>query len=326
MNRRQFRLIVCVWAVLAVLLAGCGPKSSTQVTLSLDWVPNTNHTGIYVALEKGYYSEEGLEVEVQIPADPAAALRQVATGHTEFGVSFQEEVTVSRANDIPVVSVAAIIQHNTSAFAARKGAGISRANDFEGRRYGSYGLPLEPPVIEGLMRCDGGDYGQVEIVDVGFDAFPALLNGQVDFIWIFLAWDGIQAELMGHELDTIPLYGSCIPDYYTPVVIAGESTIVERPELVRSFLKGTARGYEYAISHPEEAAEILLKHAPENDPELVRLSQAWLSPRYRDDAPQWGWQEAGVWQSFSGWLYERGLLPREISPEAAFTNEFLPAR
>ena len=312
--------------LLVILLLGCGAPQPTHVTLSLDWVPNTNHTGFYVALDKGYYAEEGLEVEIVIPADPAAALRQVAAGQTEFGVSFQEEGTVSRANDIPLVSLGVIIQHNTSAFAALKDSGIARPKDFEGKKYGSYGLPLEPPVIEGLMRCDGADFQKVEFVDVGFDAFPALVNRQVDFIWIFLAWDGIQAEMKGIELNTIPLYGSCVPDYYTPVIIAGEKTIAERPEVVRRFLAATARGYEYAIAHPEEAAQILHKYAPENDPELLRRSQNWLSPRYQADAPQWGWQRPEIWRGFAQWLWERGLLPKAIEAGKAFTNDFLPAR
>jgi ABC-type nitrate/sulfonate/bicarbonate transport system substrate-binding protein len=292
--------------------------------LSLDWVPNTNHTGLYVALDKGYYTAEGLAVEIVSPADPAAALRAVAAGQTHFGVSFQEEVTISRANDIPVVSIAAILQHNTSAFAALQDAGITRPRDWEGKKYGSYALPLEPPVIEGLMKCDGADFSKVEFVDVGFDAFPALVNHQVDFIWIFLGWDGIQAELNGIPLSTIPLYGSCIPDYYTPVLIAGEKTIAEQPELVRHFLAATARGYEYAIAHPAEAAEILLKYAPESDAELVRRSQAWLSPRYQADASQWGWQKAEIWAGFVQWMDERGVLPKTIDPEKAYTNEFLP--
>lgn len=325
MDRRWLWIGLGLIVLVSPLLAGCG-KEPTQVTLSLDWLPNTNHSGFYVALANGYYDEEGLQVEIQIPADPAAALRQVATGHTEFGVSFQEEVTVSRANDIPVVSLAAIIQHNTSAFAALASSGISQPQDFEGARYGTYGLPLEPPVIEGLMRCDGGDFSQVQFVDVGFDAFSALLNGQVDFIWIFLAWDGVQADRMGVELNTIPLYGSCIPDYYTPVIIAGESTIADQPEIVRSFLAATARGYEYAAEHPAEAAEIFLQYNPESDADLIGQSQAWLSPRYQDDAPQWGWQEGEVWVRFADWLYEQGLLPREIDPQAAYCNDFLPER
>ncbi len=314
--------------VLLLTLVSCGPGASspTPVTVSLDWVPNTNHTGLYVALDRGYYADEGLAVSIVSPADPAAALRAVAAGQTQFGVSFQEEVTISRANDIPVVSIAAILQHNTSAFASLQGAGIARPRDWEGRKYGSYGLPLEPPVIAGLMECDGADPGRVEFVDVGFDAFPALVNRQVDFIWIFQGWDGIQAQLQGLDLETIPLYGSCIPDYYTPVLIAGEKTIAEQPDLVRRFLAATARGYEYAIAHPDEATTILLKHAPENDPELVRLSQAYLSPRYQAEAAQWGWQKGEVWAAFANWLEERGLLPKAIDPQKAYTNEFLPQK
>ena len=294
------------------------------VTVSLDWVANTNHTGLYVALEKGYYTAEGLAVNIVSPADPAAALRAVAVGQTQFGVSFQEEVTISRANDIPVVSIAAILQHNTSAFVALSDSGITRPKDWEGKKYGSYALPLEPPIIEGLMQCDGADFFKIELLDVGFDAFPALVNRQVDVIWIFLGWDGIQAELKGIPLSTIPLYGSCIPDYYTPVLIAGEKTIAEQPDLVRHFLAATARGYEYAIAHPAEAAEILLKYAPESDAELVRRSQAWLSPRYQADAAQWGLQKAATWAGFAQWMEERGLLPQAIDPEKAYTNEFLP--
>jgi len=229
--------------VVALLVAGCSVATPTpspeKVTISLDWVPNTNHTGLYVALDKGWYADEGLEVDIQIPSDPAAALKQVASGHTEFGISFQEEVTIARANEIPVVSLAAIIQHNTSAFASLKESNITRPKDFEGRKYASYGLPIERPVLEGLMRCDGGDINKVEFVDVGFDAYPALIGKRVDVAWIFLAWDGVQAEIMGYDLSVIPLYGSCIPDYYTPVIVAGEKTIAERPDTVRRFLAAT---------------------------------------------------------------------------------------
>lgn len=332
-NRPKWVLGIVLVAVL--LLAGCGVKASPEpmstptpapekATLSLDWVPNTNHTGLYVALEKGWYTEEGIDLDIQIPSDPAAALKQVASGHTEFGVSFQEEVTIARSNDIPVVSIAAIIQHNTSAFVALKGRGITRARDFEGKIYASYGLPLERAILKGLMACDGADVDKLEFVDVGFDAFPALIGERVDLAWIFLAWDGIQAQNMGKELDAIELYGSCVPDYYTPLLISGENTLAERPELVRRFLRAASRGYEYAISHPEEGAEILLKHSPESDPDLVKPSQAWLSPRYQDDAAKWGVQDPKVWQEFTTWMAENGVLDKEIEPDEAFTNDFLP--
>jgi ABC-type nitrate/sulfonate/bicarbonate transport system substrate-binding protein len=323
------RAITAVIVVMAMAFgcAGAHPTPTAQpqrAVLSLDWVPNTNHTGLYVALEKGWYEEEGIELEIQIPSDPAAALKQVAYGNTQFGVSFQEEVTIARSNDIPVVSIAAIIQHNTSAFAWLAKTPIQRAKDIEGKRYASYGLPIERPILGQLLACDGGDVEKVEFIDVGFDAFPALIGGRADLAWIFLAWDGVQAELMGHEINCLPLSGSCVPDYYTPVIIAGESTIAENADLVRRFMRATARGYAYAIDHAPESAEILQRASPETDPTLAYRSQAWLSPRYQDDAERWGEQKLEVWQAFAEFMHNNGLIDKAIDPEKAFTNDFLP--
>ena len=321
-----------VWLALFVivtLVGGCSigpakPPGPAHVTLTLDWVPNTNHTGFFVALDKGWYTEAGLDVEIQTPSDPAAALKQVAYGHTEFGISFQEETTIARAQGIPVVSIAAIIQHNTSAFASLRERGITRPKQFEGRKYASSGAILERPVLKGLMACDAGEVDKVEFVDVGFDILPAIISGKADYGWIFIAWEGIQAEIMGRSLNLVTLEGSCVPDYYTPIVITGETTIEKRRDLVRKFMTATSKGFEYAIAHPAEAAEILLKHAPETDPELVRQSQAWLSPRYQAEAPRWGGQKLETWTAFARWMTDNGVLAGPFDPEKAFTNEFLP--
>ena len=163
---RNVRVLVGLLVVLLALgLTGCRQGGAlTAATLSLDWVPNTNHTGFYVALEKGWYEEEGIDLTIEIPADPSAALKQVAAGNTEFGVSFQEELTIARATGIPVVSIAAIIQHNTSAFAALAESGVASAADFEGLRYASYGLPIERPILQVLMACEGADVEQPILV------------------------------------------------------------------------------------------------------------------------------------------------------------------
>jgi ABC-type nitrate/sulfonate/bicarbonate transport system substrate-binding protein len=327
MKTLRIAVLLSVMLLAASLALGCAPAPEEElvpVVLSLDWVPNTNHSGFYVALDQGWYEEEGIALEIQVPADPSAAIRQVAVGHTPFGVSFQEEVTIARSNDIPVVSIAAIIQNNTSAFASLATAGLESPADFEGLTYASYGLPIERPILGSLMACYDADIDQVEFIDVGFDAFPALLGGRVDLAWIFEGWDGVQAELMGVVLAIHPLEPDCVPNYYTPVIIAGETTIQEQPELVERFLRATVRGYEHAIANPEEAAEALLRHSPESDPDLVRASQQWLSPRYQEGAPQWGVQDPAVWAEFTAWMIEHNLIDTPIDAEQAFTNEFLP--
>ncbi|MHB1317030.1 MAG: ABC transporter substrate-binding protein [Anaerolineae bacterium] len=327
-NIKVWPVLLLVLLVAGVALSACRQPVEegvlVPVVLSLDYVPNTNHTGLYVALDHGWYAEEGIDLEIQIPSDPSAALKQVAAGNTEFGVSFQEEITIARSTGIPVVSIAAVIQHNSSAFAALADSGVESVPDFEGRTYASYSLPIEPAILGSMMACEGADVDKVEFIDVGFDVYPALLGRRVDLAWIFLGWDGVQAQLDDVDLNVFPLYGSCVPDYYTPVLIAGERTLADRPDLVRRFLRATKRGYEFAIENPQESAEILLAYSPESDPDLVRASQAYLSPLYQDDAPAWGLQEREVWAGLSEWMAENGIIPEPIDVDAAFTNEYMP--
>jgi ABC-type nitrate/sulfonate/bicarbonate transport system substrate-binding protein len=303
-----------------------GEMRKVKVTLMLDWVPNTNHTGIFVAQEKGYFQENGLEVEIIQPGEVYAE-QAVSGGAADFGVSFQEQLTLARADGVPIVSIAAIIQHNTSGFASRADLGIESPSDWEGLRYGSYGNPFEEPTLRVLMECDGGHFDQLEIVDTGFaDPLALLDEEQIDLAWIFYAWQGTQAELEGIDLDIVMMkdWFDCIPDYYTPVFIASEQTIQEHPEVVRAFLDAISRGYTFAIDHPDEAASILLNAAPELDEELVRNSQAWLSPRYQADASRWGEQQLSIWEGYSNWMADHGIILEPIEANEAFSNEFLP--
>jgi len=251
----------------------------------------------------------------------------VAAGAADFGVSFQEQITLARADEVPIVSIAAIIQHNSSGFASRAELGARSPRDWEGLLYGSFGSPFEAPTLNVLMNCDGGEFEALEVVETGFSDPLALLDeAQTDLAWIFYGWQGIQAAYEGIELQIVMMedWFDCIPDYYTPVFIANEKTIHERPQVVRAFLEATARGYRFAIDNPDQAAEILLAAVPELNGELVRRSQAWLSPRYQADAPQWGEQDLQVWQAYSAWMVENGILAEALQAEDAFTNEYLP--
>jgi ABC-type nitrate/sulfonate/bicarbonate transport system substrate-binding protein len=339
--KRSFGLIL----LLGFVLAACGtpsasaptapapvattapaPAASTTVQVGLDWTPNTNHTGLYAAQEQGYYRDSGLEVNIVQAQEGGTVEQLVAAGKLDFGISYQEFVTQGRVEGLPIVSVAAIIQNNTSGFASREAANITSPKDFEGKKYGAFGSPIEQAVIKGLMDCAGADFSKVTFVDIGStDFFVATERGDIDFAWVFEGWTGKEAQQRNIPLNIVMINDqNCLPNYYTPVLITSEKMIAERPEVVRQFVAATSRGYQYAISNPDSAAAMLLKAAPELDAELVKLSQQYLAQAYQAQAPRWGEQTLEVWQSYAQWMVDRQLISTMIEPDKAFTNEFLP--
>ncbi|HZK83415.1 MAG TPA: ABC transporter substrate-binding protein [Desulfosporosinus sp.] len=318
-----------------ILLTGCGagstaPTSSTSqpltdVTLMLDWTPNTNHTGLFVAQEKGYFSQEGLTVQFIQPSSSGNVEQLVAAGKSDFGVSQQEQVTTARANDVPILSLAAILQHNTSGFASSTSKAILNAKDFEGKTYGGWGLPSEDAILKTLMQKENADFSKIKMVNIGEADQLTSLTKDIDLTWIFYGWTGKEAELRKQPLTMIWLKDvDTALDFYTPVLITSEAMIQDQPELVRHFMKAVSEGYQYAIKNPAESAEILIKNAPEANPDLIRSSQTWLSPQYQAEATQWGLQKVEVWERYAKWLVERNLLPKMIDPAKAYTNDFLP--
>jgi ABC-type nitrate/sulfonate/bicarbonate transport system substrate-binding protein len=165
------------------------------------------------------------------------------------------------------------------------------------------------------------------MVTTGFaDPIALLAEEQVDLVWIYYGWQGVQAEQEGLDLDVVMMqdYFDCVPDFYTPVVITSEAAIAAQPEMVEALLAALSRGYTFAAESPDEAADILLAAVPELDGTLVRESQRWLSSYHVAEAPRWGEQEESVWQDYADWMAENGILPSPIAAKDAFTNRFLP--
>ncbi|MBP2242783.1 ABC-type nitrate/sulfonate/bicarbonate transport system substrate-binding protein [Cytobacillus eiseniae] len=321
-----------------LLLAGCGTTNEEtapakdeknnqeldKVTVVLDWTPNTNHTGLYVAQEKGYFAEEGLDVEIIMPGE-AGADQLTASGKADFGVSYQESITQARVQGVPLVSIAAVIQHNTSGFASPVEKNITSPKDFAGKTYGGWGSPVEQSVLDSLMKVENANVEDVSIINMGDSDFFTAVKRDIDFAWIFYGWTGVEAELRGEEINMVYLtdYSEKL-DYYTPVLATNETMIAENPDTVKAFIKAASKGYSFTIENPDEAAQILLKAAPDLDEELVQKSQEWLAPYYQDDAAQWGEQKLEVWENYASWMFENGLLDKELEADQAFTNEFLP--
>lgn len=320
-------LILIFLTILAVSCKDSGKNAKggekIKITVVLDWTPNTNHTGIYAAKDLGYYEEEGLDVTIIQPGNGTSD-QLVASGKAQFGISYQESVTLARLQDIPVVSIAAVIQHNTSGFYAKEDKGIKTPRDFENKRYGGWGSPIEKATLKALMDKDGGDVEKVKIITSGDTDFFASSENSIDFAWGFEAWTGMEAKVRNIPVNYIKLsdYNKNL-DYYTPVIITNEKMISQNSDIVKKFMQATKKGYQYSWENPEEAAKILLKSAPELNKDLVMESQKFLAKEYKSDAAYWGEQKPEVWENYMNWLYDNKLIDKKTDILKAFTNDFV---
>lgn len=299
---------------------------TTELTFVLDWTPNTNHTGLYVAQEKGYFEDAGLEVKVvQPPEDGAEVL--VASGKAQFGVSFQDSMmpAIVGDNKLPIEAVAAVLQHNTSGIISRKGEGLDRPKGMEGKKYATWDLDLEKATIKNVVEADGGDYSKVELIpSTVTDEVSALESKSVDAIWVFYGWGGIATAVAGLETDYFAFKDiDSRLDFYTPVIIGNSDWMKENPDTTKAFLSALKKGYEFAVDSPDEAAEILCQAAPELDMELVKASQEYMKEQYKAEEDRWGYINPDRWNAFYNWVNENGLSETVIPENTGFTNDYL---
>ena len=304
----------------------------TTMNLALDWTPNTNHTGIYVALAQKWYQAEGIDLHLLPYSASVSPDVLVSSGKADVGISSTEGIVADAAVNQPVVSIAAIIQHNTSALVTLASSGLTRPSELDGKIYGGFGAPYEGAVVGEILQKDGGT-GKFTNVTLSVDAMQALESHRIDFVWVFEGWEVIQAQRQGVKLNVFPIIHYGIPDYYTPNLITSPSEIAHKTALLHKFMTATACGYEYAQSHAREAAQMLLDGAPAGtfpDPGLVQASQDFLSPRYADAGRKWGWQDAVAWQNYPQFILNAGgVLDASNKPvhslnfAALYTNQFL---
>ncbi|MBO7374608.1 MAG: ABC transporter substrate-binding protein [Lachnospiraceae bacterium] len=298
----------------------------TDITFVLDWTPNTNHTGLYVALNQGYYKDLGLNVSIVQPPEDGATM-MVASGKAQFGVDFQDYLAPVYTSEekVPVEAVATIIQHNTSAIISLKEDGIESPKDLEGKNYATWSLPVEQAMMQNIMEADGGDYSKLNLIPEYVENEAAALQQDIDAIWVYYAWAGIACKQAGLDTNLI-FFKDITPefDFYSPVIIVNSDWAKENPETAKAFLKATAMGYEYAIENPDKAADILCEEVPELDKDLVKESQEWLSPQYKAEVNEWGYIDQKRWDAFYNWLYVNKLSD-EIPAGYGFTNEYLPS-
>lgn len=305
------------------------------VRLALDWTPNTNHTGFFVARSKGWYDETAIDLRI-LPYASATPETLLAAHQADCGISFQDSMTFAVAAGADIVSVAAILQKTASAIGVLADGPIQRPRDLDGRTYAGFGYPNEAPTLKAVIRADGGT-GAFTSAMLDAAAYDALYSKKADFTIPFTAWEGVEAGLRGIKLRYFQFADYGFPEFYQVVLACDRQWLDANPEAARRFVTATVKGFQFAADQPDQAAAILMAENPgvfDANKELPVASQRFLAEgRYLVDASgTFGTQALERWTAYSDFLYKQGLLvdsagkPLTAPPDYGrlFTNDFLP--
>ena len=330
------RLIaVLIIAAATAMLLACYSVETTEpepereaVTVELDWYPNANHSGIFVAQDQGYFDEENLDVDVRPPADPALVAQIVASNERDFGIFYQTDTLLARNEGLPIVALKAIVQRPLNSLMALQASGITRPADLKGKKVGYPGIEWNVKMLGTMLESDGLTLDDVEVVDIGWALWETLAAGTVDaVIGAYWSHESILLEQKGYPVTVIYPEQYGVPQYYEMMLVTSERMLQERPDAVERFVRAFTKGYEYGLENPQGAIDILLKLNPEQEeiedierPSIDLLtSQAWRS----DETNQFGTMTAQRWQNVAQFMKQQGEIDPNLDETQAWTNKYL---
>lgn len=316
---------ICLLLVCAMLLCGCGASAGDNETsglkeldVVLDWYPNALHAFLYVAIEKGYYEEEGLKVNIRFPSNANDAISLVAAGQADIGLYYQQDVIQARAQqDVPVKSIGAVVQGPLNIVLSLKEKGITSAGDLVGKTIGYAGTELSEALIRSIMQYVGADYSDVTMIDVGFDLMSSMTTGNVDAtIGCLVNHEVPQMEEEGFSVNWFDLDDYGVPTYYEGIFLASDETIANDSETLQAFLRASAKGFADMKADPEAAlATLLANQNAENFPlseTVERKSMGVLIPMMETADAAFLSQSDACWQENIDWMLEQGLIDAAV--------------
>lgn len=322
---------VFAFLLVCLLLSGCSggvitsPDGPTQVIpaggedlrevdVVLDWYPNALHAFLYVAMEKGYYAEEGLKVNIRFPSNANDAISLVAAGKADIGLYYQQDVIQARANQaVPVKSIGAVVQGPLNIVLSLEEKGISSPADLVGKTIGYAGTELSEAIVRSIMANVGADYSDVQLVDVGFDLMSSMTTGSVDAtIGCLVNHEVPQMEEEGFSVSWFDLDDYGVPNYYEGIFLAGDDAIENDSGMLSAFLRASAKGFADMKADPEEALAILLANQNEENFPLSetveRSSMETLLPMMETADAAFLSQSDECWQENIDWMLSQGLI------------------
>ncbi len=319
--------------VCALLLCGCGATESTakegklkEISVVLDWYPNALHAFLYEAIDKGYYEEEGLKVNIQFPSNSNDAISLVAAGKADIGLYYQQDVIQARVNqNVPVKSIGAVVQGPLNIVLSLKDKNITSPGDLVGKTIGYGGTELSEALIRSIMNNVGADYSDVTLINVGFDLMSSMTTGNVDAtIGCLVNHEVPQMEEEGFEVNYFDLDDYGVPTFYEGVFLANDEAIEKDSDTLKAFLRASARGFADMKENPEEALQILLKNQNEENFPLSetveRKSIEVLLPIMETKDAAFLTQTDECWQKNIDWMMEQGLISESVDLDKVRVN------
>lgn len=303
-------------------LAACGGEGSSddnadglkEVDVVLDWYPNALHAFLYVAIEKGYYEEEGLKVNIRFPSNANDAISMVAAGKADIGLYYQQDVIQARANQsVPVKSIGAVVQGPLNIVLSLKDQNINSPEDLVGKTVGYAGTELSEAIVRSIMDNVGADYSDVTMVDVGFDLMSSMTTGNVNAtIGCLVNHEVPQMEEEGFEVSWFDLDDYGVPTYYEGIFLASDDAIENASDTLKAFLRASAKGFADMKADPEAAlATLLANQNEENFPlseTVERKSMETLLPMMETAEASFLSQSDECWQENIDWMSAQGLI------------------
>ena len=313
-----------VFTILTAVSCSGGDKSVESIKLALDWYPNANHIGIYIAQENGYFQEEGLAVEIYTPSDPSTVLQTVASGSDNFGINYQPDVLIARGEGVPVVSILGMVQHPLNSMMTLKSSPFRTPGGLKGKKIGYPGIPWNVDALSTMLKSDGlSGVEDVELVNVGWELGSSLMAQKVDaIIGAYFTHESIALENQGHPVNVLRMEEWGVPDYYELVMVTSEEYLKSKPKVVEKFTRAVSRGYSDAIKDPAAGIEILKKYEPEIDVDIDKPGSLLLQLLWQDENGKFGRQTKDKWVAFADWMKGKAILPENVDPEDAYTDEY----
>ncbi len=314
------RLICRLLGGILVLAVSCHVMAA-PIRVSLDFFANPNHVPLYVALEKGFFEDEGVSIDIFVPANPSDPVKLAAARAVEIALTPQINYLIARSEGLPLIAIGALIDRPLGGLVALRDEGVGILDDLAGKRIGYALEPLEPILWETVLQCAGIDAADVNLINVGFNTITALLAGHVDAVGAFCNYEVLQLEELGVEPIFFPQEDFCVPTTYEIILVTHPNFLKDRTTEAEGFLRALARAIEWTTDYPADALGIFFGRFPELDDPLNRRSFDVTVPLFARGAFH---ADETVWAEMQQFLLANELMTKAFELDELYTDGVLP--